>query len=132
MAKMTSQVVSVSGGLDTPLKPTSFVGAGMPSHATTTANAQVDTRPKVSAPKPVEIKYDAALNTQNLKAAVNLLNEQLASNNRGLGFSFDASKNTAVVKVTDLNTGEVVRQIPSEDVLRIARNIDEAKGILFN
>ncbi len=68
-------------------------------------------------PKPIEIKFDQAQATKNLKEAVSLLNKQMADTGRGLGFSYDESKASAVIKVSNINTGEVVRQIPSEDVL---------------
>ncbi len=93
---------------------------------------KADAGPKVVAPKPIEIKFDQAQATKNLKEAVSLLNKQMADTGRGLGFSYDESKASAVIKVSDINTGEVVRQIPSEDVLRIAHKIDDLKGILYN
>jgi uncharacterized FlaG/YvyC family protein len=37
-----------------------------------------------------------------------------------------------VITVRNLETGNVVRQIPGEDVLRMAHNLDKLKGILFN
>ena len=93
---------------------------------------KADLTPKVVAPKPIEIKFDQAQATKNLKEAVSLLNKQMADTGRGLGFSYDESKASAVIKVRNINTGEVVRQIPSEDVLRIAHKIDDLKGILYN
>ena len=93
---------------------------------------KADPAPKVVAPKPIEIKFDQAQATRNLKEAVSLLNKQMADTGRGLGFSYDESKASAVIKVSNINTGEVVRQIPSEDVLRIAHKIDDLKGILYN
>ena len=93
---------------------------------------KADAAPKVVAPKPIEIKFDQAQATKNLKEAVSLLNKQMVDTGRGLGFSYDESKASAVIKVSDINTGEVVRQIPSEDVLRIAHKIDDLKGILYN
>ena len=93
---------------------------------------KADAAPKVVAPKPIEIKFDQAQATKNLKEAVSLLNKQMADAGRGLGFSYDESKASAVIKVSNINTGEVVRQIPSEDVLRIAHKIDDLKGILYN
>jgi flagellar protein FlaG len=89
-------------------------------------------RPKIEAPKPVEIKYDPKQARANLSSAINMLNEQMTSTKRGLGFSFDSAKNSAVIKVTDLNSGNVVRQIPTEDVLKMAHHIDAMKGILYN
>lgn len=93
---------------------------------------KADPAPKVVSPKPIEIKFDQAQATKNLKEAVSLLNKQMADTGRGLGFSYDESKASAVIKVSNINTGEVVRQIPSEDVLRIAHKIDDLKGILYN
>ena len=89
-------------------------------------------RAKIEAPKPVDIKYDANQARANLSSAINMLNEQMTSTKRGLGFSFDSAKNSAVIKVTDLNSGNVVRQIPTEEVLKMAHHIDAMKGILYN
>ncbi len=89
-------------------------------------------RPKIEAPKPVEIKYDPNQARANLSSAINMLNVQMNSTKRGLGFSFDNAKNSAVIKVTDLNSGNVVRQSPTEDVLKMAHHIDAMKGILYN
>lgn len=96
------------------------------------AEIKVPTSPKVVAPKPVAIQFDPAKAKQNLAAAVNLLNEQMVSTKRGLGFSFDEATNGPVIKVSNTNTGEVIRQIPTEDVLHMAHKIDDLKGILYN
>ena len=96
------------------------------------AEIKVPASPKVVAPKPVAIQFDPAKAKQNLAAAVNLLNEQMVSTKRGLGFSFDEATNGPVIKVSNTNTGEVIRQIPTEDVLHMAHKIDDLKGILYN
>ena len=88
--------------------------------------------PKVQAPKPNEIKFDPVQAHKNLQEAVNLLNEQMSATKQGLGFSYDQSKNQPVIRVSNTATGEVIRQIPSEDVLRMAHQIDALKGILYN
>jgi flagellar protein FlaG len=82
--------------------------------------------------KPVDLKFDPAKAKQNLQSAVNMLNEQMAANKQGLGFSFDDAINGTVIKVSNAHTGEVIRQIPTEDVLRMAHHIDDLKGILYN
>ena len=83
-------------------------------------------------PKPSDVKYDPNQARANLSSAISMLNEQLASSGRGLGFSYDGAKNSPVIKVTDLKSGELVRQIPSEEVLKIAHHIDALKGVLYN
>ena len=69
---------------------------------------------------------------QRLEEIVQSLNEQLAETGRNLGFAIDKSINRHVVTVTNRETGELVRQIPSEVVLRVAHNIEELKGVLFD
>jgi uncharacterized FlaG/YvyC family protein len=44
----------------------------------------------------------------------------------------DEVLNAPVVTVTSAQTGEVVRQIPNEVVIRIAHNIERVKGMFFN
>jgi flagellar protein FlaG len=94
--------------------------------------AAMPERPKIEAPKPVEIKYDPNQARANLSSAISMLNEQMSATKRGLGFSYDQAKNSAVIKVTDLSSGDVVRQIPTEEVLKMAHHIDAMKGILYN
>ena len=55
---------------------------------------------------------------------------------RELNFSVDEELGRTVVRVIDENTGDVIRQIPSEDMLELARNLAEikertTKGLLF-
>lgn len=93
---------------------------------------QVPETPKVQAPKPVAIHFDAAEVRQSVMDAVKILNEQINANNRGLGFHVDEAVGGPVVTVRSTNTGEVVRQIPNETVVNLAHNLDRMKGILFS
>ena len=94
--------------------------------------AELPVQPKLEVPKSPEIKFDPNKVRENLSAAIGMLNKQMEASKRGLGFSYDESKQTAVVKVTDAATGEVVRQIPTEQVLKMAHQIDTYKGMLYN
>ena len=93
---------------------------------------QIAETPKVQAPKPVAIKFDASEIRQNLQEAVSMLNQQLSSSKRGLGFHIDDAVGGPVVTVRSSETGEVVRQIPNEVVVRVAHNIEKMKGLIFN
>ena len=88
--------------------------------------------PKVTAPKPNDVHFDAQELQRNLEDTVHMLNQQIQSTKRGLGFSVDQALNGPVVTVRSLETGEVVRQIPNETVVRIAHNIENIKGLLLN
>ena len=96
------------------------------------APAQAALAPRVFEHKQVQLQINPAQERENLKQAVNMLNQQAQQTNRGLGFRMDEVLNAPVVTVTSAQTGEVVRQIPSEVVIRVAHNIEKVKGMLFN
>lgn len=86
-------------------------------------------------------KYMQEHNEKVIQERKNDLNRQ----NIGLAFSIDKDTENTVVKVTDLNTEKLVRQIPSEDFLKLAERLKdmrdntsvskkdtETKGILFD
>ena len=102
------------------------------SQAPGSSAIQIPETPKVLAPKPVAHKFDASEVRRNLQDAVGLLNQQMASTNRGLGFRIDEAVGGPVVTVRSADTGEVVRQIPNEVVVRVAHNIEKMKGLLLN
>ena len=105
-----------------------------PVNPNPSANAppQASHAPKVFEHKEVQLQVNTAQERENLKQAVNMLNQQVQQTNRGLGFRMDEVLNAPVVTVTSAQTGEVVRQIPSEVVIRVAHNIEKVKGMLFN
>lgn len=62
---------------------------------------------------------------QSLRNAVAAVNESLSRNGSSLQFAIDRELDVAVVTMVDSSTGEVIRQIPSEEALAIARSIEE-------
>ena len=98
----------------------------------TPAKVELPVQPKLEVPKSPEIKFDPNKVRENLSAAIGMLNKQMEASKRGLGFSYDDSMKTPVVKVTDAASGEVVRQIPTEQILKMAHQIDDYKGMLYN
>lgn len=47
-----------------------------------------------------------------------------------LQFSVDEDSGRTVVRVVDGSTGDVIRQIPSEEIMEISRNIERMQGLL--
>jgi flagellar protein FlaG len=70
--------------------------------------------------------------SKNLDEAIQKLNDQMKSNQRGLTFSKDQVNGTTVVKVMNSHTGEVVRQIPDVSLLRAAHSIEALKGMIHD
>ena len=67
------------------------------------------------------------------------MGEFLQTLNRHLSFSVDDKSERTIVSVVDQSSGDVIRQIPSEEILRIAEKIKDlqndvgsAVGILVN
>jgi len=69
---------------------------------------------------------------EKLKDSVVRLNDFVTSVQRDLRFSVDELSGRTVITVSDTKTNEIIRQIPSKEVLALAQNIDSAKGILFS
>jgi flagellar protein FlaG len=66
--------------------------------------------------------------TDNISRAM-----QQANQNLEFEFSMDTDTKKTVVKVVDKQTGELVRQIPSEETVAIARSIDRfQRSLLLN
>lgn len=55
-------------------------------------------------------------------------------NGMGLGLHFHIDKETgrSVIRVLDVESGKVVRQIPAEEVLAFLRQIEEQKGPILS
>ncbi len=64
--------------------------------------------------------------------AVREVNASLQSRSVGLRFETDEETDKLIVKVVDRASGEVIRQIPSEEVVRIARVLGKAPGLLVS
>lgn len=77
-------------------------------------------------PSPVPPSLDA------VHAAAAAIEQHLRESGRQLLFRVDEITGQMVVTVTNPETGEVVRQLPSEELLRIARDLAQLKRVLVN
>ncbi|WP_461833347.1 flagellar protein FlaG [Desulfothermus sp.] len=59
-------------------------------------------------------------------------NEVLAQLNIQLDFEIDKTLGKVIVKVINKETGKVIRQIPPEEMLKIAKRMEEMSGILID
>jgi len=89
-------------------------------------------KPTIAPPKPNQINFDPQKQLDNLMQAISMLNKQMTDTNQGLGFSVDKSVPVPIVTVRNINTGEVIRQMPSEAAVRMAHNLDSLKGFLHS
>ena len=71
-------------------------------------------------------------NHADYKKAVLEINKALEKIPTTLAFQVDQNSKRFVVNVADVSTGEMIRQIPGDAVLRIARQLESLKGIIFD
>lgn len=69
---------------------------------------------------------------KTMEEMIDRLNELVKDNQRDLSFGLDKKINKFIIVVKNTNTGEVVRQIPSEEAIKVAHCIEDMKGLLFN
>ena len=67
----------------------------------------------------------------NLDEAISQINAAMDQRQINAAISVDRNLNQFVVKITDKNTGELLRQVPNEAIQRFAMNLEQLKGILF-
>ncbi|WP_240158499.1 MULTISPECIES: flagellar protein FlaG [unclassified Pantoea] len=82
-------------------------------------------------PKAVSAAEDSN-HVEKVKSAVSEIEKFLSSTRRNLQFSTDEESGQVVVKVIASATGEVIRQLPSEEALRIAHNLHDVNSLLFD
>lgn len=78
------------------------------------------------------LNVDPARSAERLSEVIEDLNQRIESLGRNLGFRIDDKVNRSIVTVVNRETGEVVRQIPTEVVVRVAHSIEDLKGLLFD
>lgn len=62
--------------------------------------------------------------------AIKSINEAVQLRAPSIEFSIDEDSKRTIVKVVDLETKVVLRQIPTEDALQIAKSLDRLTGLL--
>jgi len=78
------------------------------------------------------IAVKGAPSPDQLKHLVDNANKAMDKSNSQLEFTVDNDTNKTVVKVTESNSGKVIMQFPSEEMLSITRAIDHAQhGVLL-
>ena len=99
--------------------------------ATTQAPGAVTTQAK---PPVAQADSESAEEPQRvaLEKAVTDMREFVQASQRNLDFSIDDSTGKVVVKVIATDSGEVIRQIPSETALKLAQNLSDASSLLFD
>ena len=81
---------------------------------------------------PAEVAQRVENSAEDVRQAVDKLNELMQNGKRSLNFQVDNSNDRVIVQVTDSQTNELVRQIPTEEALKLKEYIEGMMGIIFN
>lgn len=74
------------------------------------------------------LEYDQ----KNQKISGKSVDKTLRMERTKISFKVDDDTNKVIVKVIDAETGEEVRQIPSEELVDIAKNVERYKGRILD
>lgn len=72
------------------------------------------------------------VSAQDIKNLVKKLNDSIGTLNDSVKFSYSEDAKALVVKVVDSKTGQVIRQIPPEELIKLEANLSQSVGIIFN
>lgn len=93
--------------------------------------AEPDAPVKIAKAEPFTALEREQKRPESVEEAVSAIREFVQTVRRNLNFDLEDSSGRVVVKVTDAESGEVIRQIPSEEALKLAENLTEARSLLF-
>ena len=67
---------------------------------------------------------------ETVARAAEQMQKFVSSMGRNLNFSIDGVTGHHIIRVTDPNSGEVVRQMPSDEMLRLAHSLDQISALV--
>ena len=78
------------------------------------------------------LKQNTVQRDAQVKDAVQHINETLQSLNTSLSFVTDSATGIKIVSVVDSATNSVIRQMPSEEVVSVARAVNKSQGLIIH
>lgn len=100
---------------------------------------QAEERPAVTLPQVVEVeqpkneaKPAPPIEVPKIESVTKQIDSFLRSNGRTLNFRVDTASGRMVVSVLDASTGELIRQVPGEDAIRLAESIEASMSMMVD
>lgn len=109
----------------TPPKVSSEAEIKKVAEATAEVAAEISDQKIHSAEEMQELRSD-------LEETIRALNIKMEVKSSRLNFSVDEVSDRVMVTVTNKNTGEIVRQVPADAILKVAHNMEALKGVIFD
>lgn len=107
----------MSSSLAGAILPTQKISTNAVPSTVTTEQAEIDNKTE---------------SEKQIKQAMHEIQGAVENLAHDLHFSIDEDTGQTIIKVMDASTKEVIRQMPTEEALNIARTLDKVQGLLFN
>ena len=133
--KMTNNEVNIGANIPAPVIQPKAAPAALKASASTKSADPKDSAAamsKVADQRKIQSINEITEMASEIREAIAAINEAVKKVPTSLDFSVDEASKRFVVQVTDKNTGELIRKLPGDAVLRIARQLESMKGIVFD
>lgn len=118
--------ISPVAGQSAPLQgSTTRPGEGINPTATVQAKSESSNPTKVA-------NENAQLSVEEIEQTVETLNEVMTLLERGINFEVNRDVDRTIIRVVDRETDEIIKQIPSEDLLKVIGHLQEMQHLLFD
>lgn len=77
-------------------------------------------------------KAEHAYSREDLESAIEILREYTGWGNFNIDFSLDDETESMVIKIIDRKSGETLRQIPPDQILKLKGHMKEMLGLIFD
>jgi len=108
------------------------ISAFYSAHKSLATDMEKVSRPAVDDRAQIQVEKEAEPERARVVEAIKRIQEFVDEMQRGLQFSIDEDTGRIVVKVIARQSGEVIRQLPSEEALELAKRLQEADSLLFS
>ena len=82
--------------------------------------------------KPSNVQKESQITQEVVAKAATQIQNFVQEMGRNLSFTVDETTGYNVVRVMNPETNEVIRQLPSEELLKIARSMEQLNSVLVN
>ncbi|ANQ85868.1 flagellar protein FlaG [Azoarcus olearius] len=126
-----TSMTTVAG--DTRLQPAVAMPKAPPAQSSVEGSVGTETAKAVSAPAAASAtaaQAEQPTTMEQVQQAMDEVRKAITPVAQDLLFSIDEDTGKTIVKVVDASTDEVIRQIPSEEIISIAKAIDKLQGLL--
>jgi flagellar protein FlaG len=88
--------------------------------------------PKVKETEKKAASENARSDSKSVKEAMDTISQVAKIHNSNIQIEFETDTNIMIVKVIDGDTGEVIRQIPPDELIALSRHAKNQKGLLIH